>query len=191
MWFALLMQIASRIHEPMVAERKRALFAGLSGDVLEIGAGNGVNLQYLPSEVKWTGYEPNRYLAAKIAVPEGGELIVDYYKGQAGVYDAVICSLVLCSVQNASEVLAGLYRCLRPGGRLLFIEHVAAVRGTRLRVAQDRWLPIWRCCAGGCHPNRETGSLIEAAGFEMKWRDYFDLPLWLAGPHLIGEAVKR
>lgn len=191
MWFAWLIQMASRFHEPMVAGRKRALFAGLSGDVLEIGAGNGVNLQYLPASVKWTGYEPNRYLAAKIAVPEGGTLLVDAYCGQAGEFDAIICSLVLCSVKNPAEVLAGLYRSLRPGGRLLFIEHVAANRGTRLRAAQDRWLPVWCRCAGGCHPNRETGPLIAAAGFDMKWSDRFDLPLWLAGPHLIGEAVKR
>jgi len=191
MWFAWLMQWASRFHEPMVAERKRALFAGLSGRVLEIGAGNGVNLQYLPAAVKWTGYEPNRYLAAKIVVPEGGQLVVDAYRGQAGEFDAVICSLVLCSVKDPVEVLGGLYRCLKPGGRFLFLEHVAADRGSRLRAAQDRWLPLWRCCAGGCHPNRETAGLISAAGFDIKWTERFDLPLGLAGPHLIGEAVRR
>lgn len=191
MWFAWLMQLASRFHEPMVAERKRALFAGLSGRVLEIGAGNGVNLHYLPAGVQWTGYEPNRHLAAKIAVPQGGELIVDSYRGQAGEFDAVICSLVLCSVEDPAEVLGGLYRCLKPGGRFLFLEHVAADRGTRLRAAQDKWLPLWRCCAGGCHPNRETSVLIAAAGFDIKLIERFDLPLGLAGPHLIGEAVRR
>lgn len=191
MWFAWLMQWASGLHEPMVAERKRALFAGLSGRVLEIGAGNGVNLRYLPAAVKWTGYEPNRYLAAKIVVPEGGQLVVDAYRGQAGEFDAVICSLVLCSVKDPVEVLGGLYRCLKPGGRFLFLEHVAADRGSRLRAAQDRWLPLWRCCAGGCHPNRETAGLISAAGFDIKWTERFDLPLGLAGPHLIGEAVRR
>ena len=190
MWFAWLMQWASRFHEPMVAERKRALFAGLTGRVLEIGAGNGVNLRYLPAGVQWTGYEPNRYLAARIEVPEGGELIVDSYRGQAGEFDAVICSLVLCSVKDPAEVLAGLYRCLKPGGRFLFVEHVAAEPGSRLRAAQEKWLPLWRCCAGGCHPNRETAALIAAAGFDMKWSEQFDLPLGLAGPHLIGEALR-
>lgn len=190
MWFAWLMSLASRFHEPMVAARKRALFSGLSGRVLEIGAGNGVNLQYLSAQVKWTGYEPNRYLAAKIVVPEDGQLIVDSYRGQTGEFDAVICSLVLCSVSNPAEVLSGLYRSLKPGGRFLFLEHVAAVQGTKLRAAQNRWMPLWRCCAGGCHPNRETAAAIESAGFEMNWTDRFQLPLGLAGPHVIGEALK-
>lgn len=191
MWFAWLMQLASRFHEPMVAERKRKLFAGLSGSVLEIGAGNGVNLRYLPAGVRWTGYEPNRHLAAKIAVPAHGQLIVDSYRGQEGQFDAVICSLVLCSVQDPAQVLAGLYRCLKPGGRFLFLEHVAAGRGTKLRRAQDKWLPLWRCCAGGCHVNRETDSLIAGAGFDISSIERFDLPLGLAGPHLIGEAIRR
>ena len=191
MWFAWLMQWASRFHEPMVAERKRSLFDGLAGRVLEIGAGNGVNLRYLTAGVQWTGYEPNAHLAAKIEVPEGGELIVDAYRGQEGAFDAVICSLVLCSVKDPAEVLAGLHRGLKPGGRFLFLEHVAADRGSRLRAAQDRWLPLWRCCAGGCHPNRETAELIAEAGFDIQWSERFDLPLGLAGPHLIGEAVRR
>jgi SAM-dependent methyltransferase len=190
MWFAWLMLWASRFHEPMVAQRKRKLFAGLRGRVLEIGPGNGVNLRYLSEGVKWTGYEPNRHLARRIVVPKGGQLFVEAYSGQAGEYDAVICSLVLCSVEDPALVLAGIYRSLRPGGRLLFVEHVAAKRGTALRAAQERWLGVWRCCAGGCHPNRETKGLIAGAGFDIKWSERFHLPLWLAGPHLIGEAVK-
>lgn len=189
-WFAWLMERASKVHEPMVATRKRKLFGTLSGDVLEIGAGNGVNLQYLPEGLRWTGYEPNRVLAAKVKVPQNGTLVIEEYRGQAGRFDAAICSLVLCSVAEPETVLRGIFESLSPGGRFLFVEHVAAGQGTALRRAQDRWLPLWRCCAGGCHPNRETESLIAAAGFAMEGIENFDLPLWLAGPHIAGIAVK-
>ena len=96
-WFAWLMTQASRWHEPLVAERKRALMAGLRGDVLEIGAGAGGNLRYLHPEVKWTGYEPNRRLAARIA---SGNVIAREFERDARLYDAVIATLVLCSVND-------------------------------------------------------------------------------------------
>ena len=190
-WFAWLMEQASRVHEPMVAARKRELFGGLSGDVLEIGVGNGVNLQYLPQGLRWTGYEPNRVLAAKVKVPLNGTLIVDEYRGQKGSFDAVICSLVLCSVADPVAVLRGLYESLAPGGRFVFLEHVGAGQGSPLRRAQNRWLPLWKCCVGGCHPNRETEGMIAAAGFEIECIERFHLPFCLAGPHIAGVAVKR
>lgn len=189
-WFAWLMELASRVHEPMVAARKRELFGTLRGAVLEIGAGNGVNLQYLPEGLRWTGYEPNRILAEKVKVPPNGTLIVDEYRGQTGHFDAVFCSLVLCSVADPDAVLRGIFESLSPGGRFVFVEHVAAGQGSALRRAQDRWLPLWKCCACGCHPNRETAGLIAAAGFDMERIENFDLPLWLAGPHIAGIAVK-
>jgi len=190
-WFAWLLEQASRIHEPMVRARKRALFAELKGDVLEIGPGNGVNLQYLTDAVQWTGYEPNRCLAKKIVVPSGGRLFVEEFSKQDGVYDAVISSLVLCSVREPAAVLRALHGSLRSGGRFFFMEHVGAQPGTALRRAQERWLPVWRFCAGGCHPNRDTGELIEAAGFEIQSLERFDLPLGLAGPHIMGVGIKR
>ena len=189
-WFAWLMEWASRVHEPMVAARKRELFGGLSGEVLEIGPGNGVNLQYLPAGIRWTGYEPNRVLAVKVKVPLNGTLIVDAYRGQAGHFDAAICSLVLCSVVDPVAVLHGIFQSLVPGGRFVFIEHVGAVQGSPLRRAQDRWLPLWKCCAGGCHSNRETERMIGAAGFEIERIERFELPLWLAGAHIAGVALK-
>jgi SAM-dependent methyltransferase len=190
MWFAWLMRLASRYHEPRVAARKRALFRGLTGTVLEIGPGNGVNLQYLPPGVRWIGYEPNSSLAHDIVVPKGGRLVVAPYVGQLETCDAAICSLVLCSVSSPRLVLEGLFRSLKPGGRLLFVEHVAAEQGSALRASQDRWEPLWKRCAGGCHPNRETVALIEAAGFTINHLERFHLPMWLAGPHVVGEAFK-
>lgn len=178
---------ASHWHEPLVAARKRALMEGLRGDVLEIGAGAGGNLRYLHREVKWTGYEPNRRLAAQIA---SGTVIARKFEVDGRLYDAVIATLVLCSVQDLDSTLRGIYECLRPGGQFVFVEHVGAARGSDLRRAQERWQRLWSSCAGGCYPNRDTERRIRAAGFAIKSIEHFELPMWLARPHIAGVAVK-
>lgn len=190
-YFSWLMLRASRYHERLVAGRKRTLLQNAQGRILEIGPGTGINLQYFPPQAPWTGFEPNRVLAHDIQVPSNGRLLQENYHSGTGPYDTALSTLVLCSVSNPSEVLAGIHSDLRAGGKLIFIEHVAAPQGTRLRRQQDRWLPIWRCCGGGCHPNRQTEVLIEQAGFEIDSIERFDLPLWLASPHIAGIAVKR
>ncbi len=186
-WFAWLMTQASRWHEPLVAARKRALMTGLRGDVLEIGAGAGGNLRYLHRQVKWTGYEPNRRLAAQIA---SGTVIARKFEVDGRLYDAVIATLVLCSVADLDGTLRGIYESLRPGGQFVFVEHVGAERGSDLRRTQDRWQWLWSSCAGGCSPNRDTERRIRAAGFAIKSIERFELPMWLARPHIAGVAVK-
>ncbi len=181
------MTAASRWHEPLVAERKKALMAGLRGDVLEIGAGAGGNLRYLHREVKWTGYEPNRILAGRIA---SGTVIASRFERDGRLYDAAIATLVLCSVEDLDGTLRGIYESLRPGGHLVFIEHVGAERGSDLRRAQERWARLWRRCAGGCHICRDTEQRIRAAGFAIELIERFELPMWLARPHIAGVAVK-
>lgn len=187
-WFAWLMTQASRWHEPLVAERKRALLAGLRGDVLEIGAGAGGNLRYLGPDVRWTGFEPNRILAGRIA---SGTVVARPFEARPGEFDAVIATLVLCSVEDLDGTLRGIYESLRPGGRFVFIEHVGAARGSELRRAQERWAGAWRRCAGGCRVDRDTEERIVAAGFTIESIERFGLPMWLAGPHVAGVAVKR
>lgn len=186
-WYAWLMTQASRWHEPLVAERKRALMAGLRGDVLEIGTGAGGNLRYLHREVKWTGYEPNRILAARIA---SATVVARKFEVDGRLYDAVIATLVLCSVEDLDGTLRGIYESLRPGGRFVFVEHVGAGLGSDLRRAQQRWAGAWRRCAGGCHVCRDTEERIVAAGFVIESIERFELPMWLAGPHIAGVAVR-
>jgi SAM-dependent methyltransferase len=190
-FFSRLLERASRIHEPLVASRKARLFAGVSGAVLEIGPGAGVNFRYFPQGIDWTGYEPNPHLARQIPLPLGARLHEEpFTAAEPERYDFAITTLVLCSVDDVRGVLDSLRRALKPGGKLLYIEHVAAGQGTRLRRAQDFWLPLWRCAADGCHPNRETARLIREAGFSVETEESFTLPLWLAGPHVCGVAQK-
>lgn len=187
MWFAWLMRWVSRYHEPLVAAWKRRIFSGITGPVLEIGPGHGVNFAYYPAGLDWAGYEPNRHLAADIESPG---LIVAPYEGQLHPCHTAVSTLVLCSVTDPARVLSGLFASLPSGGRLLFLEHVAATEGSPLRAAQARWLPVWRCCAGGCHPDRDAARAIKTAGFEIEWIEEFRLPLWLATPHIAGVARK-
>jgi hypothetical protein len=79
-------------------------------------------------------------------------------------------------------------RVLRPGGRFVFVEHVAAAHGTALRFAQRAVRPIWRALSDGCHPDRHTGRLIEAAGFANVDLRQFRPPVPIMGPHIAGVA---
>jgi ubiquinone/menaquinone biosynthesis C-methylase UbiE len=103
--------------------------------------------------------------------------------------DSVVCTLVLCSVPDQDEALREIGRVLKPGGRLLFLEHV---RSTDRRMAtwQDRIERPWRWFAGGCHPTRDTESAIQRAGFTIDV-ERFDLPgPPILRPHAMGVATK-
>ncbi len=192
-----------RRHEAHVAERKRDLLGGLSGTVLEIGPGAGANFAYLPETVKrWIGLEPNPHMHAELR--EAGarhgvavELRQVSAEGMAvddASVDAVLSTLVLCSVRDPELVVREIYRVLKPGGHFVFMEHVAAPRGTGLRRVQALVKPLWRYLAGGCCPDRELGAVLREAGFSALEIDEFRLPKGLApaiiAPHLAGRAIK-
>jgi ubiquinone/menaquinone biosynthesis C-methylase UbiE len=185
-------------YERMVAERKRALLSGLGGNILEIGPGAGPNLRFYSKDCRWIGVEPNPYMVPYLRQSaEQAGLHMEIRSGTAEQLpaadqsmDAVVATLVLCSVSDPKKVLQEVLRVLKSGGRFLFIEHVAAPRGTWLRTAQ-RWLrPLWRRIADGCHPDRETGDFIKQAGFSEVRYEAFRLPLGPVGPQIAGGARK-
>ncbi len=194
----LLAHCAAR-YERMVADRKRALFAGLRGEVLEIGPGAGPNLPYYAAGIQWIGIEPNPYMdsylrkrAAGVGLPVELRLgTAEHLPTEDNSMDAVVGTLVLCSVTDPQAALQEILRVLRPGGRFLFIEHVAAEPGTRLRRLQTMLRPVWKVIADGCHPDRETGAAIKQAGFERVEYVHFRLPLGLVGTQIAGYAVKE
>ncbi|MFF9864492.1 class I SAM-dependent methyltransferase [Streptomyces sp. NPDC013953] len=168
-----------------VAAYRDELLDGLSGRVIEIGAGNGLNFAHYPGAVsEVVAIEPERrlrQLAASAALR--AEVPVDVVPGAAEAlpvkseaFDAAVASLVLCTVRDVPRALAELHRVLRPGGELRFFEHgLAAGRGlaTAQRVL-DR--TVWPTLFGGCHTARDPLAAIEAAGFEMVEYRRFRLP---------------
>ncbi|WP_316777894.1 class I SAM-dependent methyltransferase [Streptomyces sasae] len=159
----------------MAAIRER-LLSGLSGRVIEIGAGNGLNFARYPGSVaEVVAIEPERtlrQLAADAAVR--AEVPVDVVPGAAEAlpvkseaFDAAVLSLVLCSVRDVSRALAEARRVLRPGGELRFFEHGSG-GGPAMRLTQrtlDR--TVWPLLSGGCHLSREPIEALRAAGFEL------------------------
>ena len=189
----------NRRYEVMVAEEKRALLSRLAGTVLEIGPGGGNNLAFLSTSargVRWIGVEPNPFFHDRLrARGERLRIDVDVRAATAEALpaadqsvDAVVSSLVLCSVRDPEATLREVRRVLRPGGRFVFVEHVAAAHGTGLRLAQRALRPIWRALSDDCHPDRDTGRLIQAAGFADVALREFRLPVPIMAPHIAGVA---
>jgi ubiquinone/menaquinone biosynthesis C-methylase UbiE len=188
----------NRPYERWMAQRKERLLGGLSGVVVEIGPGAGANLPYLRRDVRWIGVESNPYArpylerAARAAgvsceVRAGS---AERLPLEAASADAVIGTLVLCSVADVEAALREIRRVLKPGGRFVFIEHVAAEPGTLRRRLQRGVRPLWRVIADGCHPDRETLAAIRAAGFARVEAERFLAPAGLVAPHIAGTAVQ-
>ncbi|HVP62373.1 MAG TPA: class I SAM-dependent methyltransferase [Myxococcaceae bacterium] len=154
---------------------RRALLERARGEVLELGAGTGGNLALYPSTVtRLVLTEPDRHMRQVLERKLAGRPRVEVIDAPAEAlplrsasFDTVVATLVLCSVQDPRRVLSEIHRLLRPGGTFLFLEHVAAPAGTWTRHAQGALEPVWKRIAANCHLTRETGPLLEAAGFEL------------------------
>lgn len=197
-WVAFVFRRGNKTYENVVQQRKRALLGALSGTVVEIGPGAGANLQYLPRDICWIGVEPNPLMVEnlkKTAAAAGRSIrILDSAAEKIDLPDAcadhVVCTLVLCSPPDPDAILREVMRILKPGGTFLFIEHVAAPRGSLYRILQKIVKPLWRRINDGCCPDRETGATIEHAGFSNVEYQHFRTRFPIVSPHIGGVAVK-
>ena len=196
--FAWLMAQGMAEYEEAVSDRKQALFSDIQGDVLEIGPGAGSNLRYYSKDIHWIGVEPNPYMHSylqKEAEKLGLKIDIRTQSAQNLEFednslDAVVSTLVLCSVPAIQATLQEIKRVLKPGGRFFFLEHVAAPQGTWLRKVQSSIRPIWKVIADGCHPDRETGIALENAGFKSVDYQHFRASLPIVSPQIVGIATK-
>ena len=159
---------------------RRENLAGLTGRVLEVGAGTGTNFEFYPAD----GHGGRRHrarAAPRSARAAGRRQGADTRHGQhrhrravrvsatGEPFDAVVCSLVLCSVDDPDAVLRQLFSTLRPGGELRYLEHVASA-GPRARMQRLADATVWPRLLGNCHTHRHTEQSIADAGFEVARR---------------------
>ncbi|MGW0118649.1 class I SAM-dependent methyltransferase [Streptomyces sp. NPDC003327] len=168
-----------------LAALRAELLSGLSGRVVEIGAGNGLNFAHYPTGVtEVVAVEPEeqlRHLAREAArrAPVPVTVLPDTAEALPmadGTFDAAVASLVLCTVGDLPRTLAELRRVLRPGGELRFFEHGVAATPGLARVQRGLDRTVWPSLFGGCHTARDPLAAIGAAGFELGPYRSFDLP---------------
>lgn len=195
--------IAPSLDKAGIGEHRDQLLAGLTGEVLEVGAGNGLNFSHYPAQVRRVvAVEPEprlRELATRAAA--SAPVPVEVVDGMAerlpfagASFDAAVLCLMMCSVTDQAATLAELRRVLRPGGTLRFFEHVQADTPGMRRVQRGLDATIWPVMMGGCHTGRDTGAAIAAAGFSIEDIDRFPFPKTrLPAPtaaHILGSATR-
>ena len=182
-------------------EHRRRLVAAAHGVVVEIGAGYGATFPFYPAAVTGVlALEPDPTLrglalaaASKAPVPVTvKDGVAESLPAADASVDVVVSSLVLCSVADQSVALAEVVRVLRPGGLLLFYEHVRSAHRV-LGAAEDLLTPLWSRVAGGCHPNRDTAAVIAGAGLTVQDLERFGFSVLPGNPrlaHVLGVASK-
>lgn len=191
--------------EHLQARYRRRLLAGLSGRVLELGCGNGLNFVHYPSTVSQiVGIEPEPYLSdqARRAAAEldGRCTVIDaraetFSNETVGTFDAAVFSLVLCSVSDPLAVLRRTKEVLNEGAAVRFYEHVVSSNPNEARL-QRVLAPAWAMLAGGCRPDQDTLSLIREE-FDITEAESFDfcpgcrIPSGLVAPHLLARGFHR
>lgn len=172
------------------------LLAGARGELLEIGAGTGINLPHYPDQVDHLIVsEPDPQMHKQLlkrisSLPKSLTRATNWSAEQIDLpdqsIDTIVSTLVLCSVNNLQQSLRELHRVLRPGGQLLFLEHVVATEDKTQRW-QKICQPLWKCCCGNCHLTRDTASNIEAVGLTIEKLCAADIP---GAPSIVRRTIR-
>ena len=160
-----------------IMKRRSQLVPLASGDVFELGCGGGLNQEFYDADAvtSFSGIDPHGGLLYQArAQVEARGLKADIREGvgenipfAASQFDTVVCTFTLCSVEDPAQVMSEMRRILKPGGRLLFLEHGRAP-DANVAKWQDRIEPIWKRIGGGCHLTRPIGSALRGAGYEVE-----------------------
>jgi ubiquinone/menaquinone biosynthesis C-methylase UbiE len=161
---------------------RRLVVPDARGDVLELGVGTGLNFGLYGDGIRsLAGIDPDPFMlerarkrAAELHLPielhQSGAEALPFDRGR---FDTVVMTFTLCTIPDVAGSLAETRRVLKPGGRMLFVEHTRSIQHGLAR-AQDALTPVWKKLAGGCHLNRPAATLIAAAGFAVTER----APVW-------------
>jgi SAM-dependent methyltransferase len=196
-WFAAFYEFIGRREGVRIRRMRQRIAGGAMGDVLEIGAGPGLDFPYYRPALarRVAATDPDPYMLRRAVEPGRGAVVPVHLSLAAAEslpfvdasFDTVVSVLVLCTVEDPIQALTEVRRVLRPGGTLRFLEHV---RGDgMLGAVHDVIVPVWRWCAAGCHPNRRTADLLDAAGFEFA--EFRRRRLTPGGPAIMGVARVR
>ena len=173
--FAAYWEWATKHESQTERELRREAATRLHGRVLELGVGVGANWNYLPPGIEYVGIEPDTYMlnrARKRSAALGRQMDLHEERAERlsfedDSFDAVLVTFTLCSVEQLAPALSEAYRVLKPGGELVFVEHVRP-EGAKLGWLCDRITPAWRRIGGGCHPNRRTTEAIARSGLDVE-----------------------
>jgi SAM-dependent methyltransferase len=160
---------------------RRLVVPEARGDVLELGVGTGLNFGLYGRVERLAGIDPDPFMlarararAAEFALPielhEAGAEALPFDRGR---FDTIVMTFTLCTIPDVAASLAEARRVLKPGGRMLFVEHTRSIQPVLAR-AQTALTPLWKKIGGGCHLNRPAPELIAGAGFEVVERE----PVW-------------
>ncbi|CAL8335804.1 unnamed protein product [Lota lota] len=209
-FFALLMSKMSVSYNAKMNDKKRDLFSTLTEfkkpseplTILELGCGSGTNFKFYPPGCKVICTDPNHHFKKYLekSISENSHLSFERFVVASGEdmgliedesVDAVVATLVLCSVQNTPRTIQEAHRMLKPGGAFYFMEHVVAEPSSWTYFFQHVLQPMWYYFGDGCDLTRATWNDLEAAGFsELKLR-HIEAPLsFLLKPHIVGYAIK-
>lgn len=195
-------RLMARSEEACLREWRRGLLKRVSGDVLEIGAGTGANISLYPDSVtRIVLTEPDLHMRKRLQKKADNHSLnnvsvtggtAETIEAEDESFDYVVSSLVCCSVTDQSQCLSEIRRVLKPGGSLVFLEHVAAADGTSRRRWQDAINPLWKTLMGNCHLNRETEQAITAEGFDIVHieKESMRKALPIVRPTIRGIAIK-
>jgi ubiquinone/menaquinone biosynthesis C-methylase UbiE len=185
--------------EAGLGDRRRELLASADGRTIEIGAGTGVNLAYYPDAVTdLVLTEPEEPMAKRLETkaatqPRPATVVrapAESLPFPDNSFDTAVCTLVLCTVRDPERTLSELDRVLKPGGQLLFLEHVRS-DDPQLAKWQDRIAPFWRRFGHGCNCNRPTPELIRGSRLEVMEMEEDRLPKAppIVRPLRVGRAI--